>query len=158
MPCLQDVTNWYHLGLQTPIIGHKYGDQRTAAGRNGKPPVIAVTRSTSSTSSGSNSNGLVPVSWKRPQLSQVIDTKMIWHGCNNAFHFLKIYSLEHVSQPFLYKDQVFMKGFCGKLLTEIMFCFVGTEKNQREADECADFMWPRVWHSQESICKTPLLL
>ncbi|TSN30211.1 Protein furry homolog-like [Bagarius yarrelli] len=50
--------------------GHKYGDQRTAAGRNGKPQVIAVTRSTSSTSSGSNSNGLVPVSWKRPQLSQ----------------------------------------------------------------------------------------
>ncbi|MGH0150848.1 UNVERIFIED_CONTAM: hypothetical protein FKN15_019280 [Acipenser sinensis] len=56
--------------LQTPIIGHKYGDQHTAAGRNGKPKVIAVTRSTSSTSSGSNSNGLVPVSWKRPQLSQ----------------------------------------------------------------------------------------
>ncbi|CAB1324141.1 unnamed protein product [Coregonus sp. 'balchen'] len=55
---------------ETPIIGHKYGDQRTAAGRNGKPQVIAVTRSTSSTSSGSNSNGLVPVSWKRPQLSQ----------------------------------------------------------------------------------------
>ncbi|XP_037830132.1 protein furry homolog-like isoform X4 [Kryptolebias marmoratus] len=55
---------------ETPIIGHKYGDQCTAAGRNGKAQVIAVTRSTSSTSSGSNSNGLVPVSWKRPQLSQ----------------------------------------------------------------------------------------
>ncbi|MED6278919.1 hypothetical protein CHARACLAT_028993, partial [Characodon lateralis] len=55
---------------ETPIIGHKYGDQRTAAGRNGKAQVIAVTRSTSSTSSGSNSNGLVQVSWKRPQLSQ----------------------------------------------------------------------------------------
>lgn len=61
----------HYLSLQTPIIGHKYGDQRTGAGRNGKPQVIAVTRSTSSTSSGSNSNGLVPVSWKRPQLSQV---------------------------------------------------------------------------------------
>ncbi|TMS20828.1 Protein furry homolog-like [Larimichthys crocea] len=60
----------HYLSLQTPIIGHKYGDQRTGAGRNGKPQVIAVTRSTSSTSSGSNSNGLVPVSWKRPQLSQ----------------------------------------------------------------------------------------
>uniref|UniRef100_H2UL19 Furry homolog, like n=1 Tax=Takifugu rubripes TaxID=31033 RepID=H2UL19_TAKRU len=61
----------FHFDIsETPIIGHKYGDQRTAAGRNGKPPVIAVTRSTSSTSSGSNSNGLVPVSWKRPQLSQ----------------------------------------------------------------------------------------
>ncbi|KAK1345948.1 hypothetical protein QTO34_008413 [Cnephaeus nilssonii] len=57
---------------QTPIIGNKYGDQHTTAGRNGKPKVIAVTRSTSSTSSGSNSNALVPVSWKRPQLSQVV--------------------------------------------------------------------------------------
>ncbi|XP_036378760.1 protein furry homolog-like isoform X3 [Megalops cyprinoides] len=61
----------FHFDIsETPIIGHKFGDQRTAAGRNGKPQVIAVTRSTSSTSSGSNSNGLVPVSWKRPQLSQ----------------------------------------------------------------------------------------
>uniref|UniRef100_A0A8D3ARI7 Furry homolog, like n=1 Tax=Scophthalmus maximus TaxID=52904 RepID=A0A8D3ARI7_SCOMX len=61
----------FHFDIsETPIIGHKYGDQRTPAGRNGKPQVIAVTRSTSSTSSGSNSNGLVPVSWKRPQLSQ----------------------------------------------------------------------------------------
>ncbi|XP_031430230.1 protein furry homolog-like [Clupea harengus] len=61
----------FHFDIsETPIIGHKYGDQRTAVGRNGKPQVIAVTRSTSSTSSGSNSNGLVPVSWKRPQLSQ----------------------------------------------------------------------------------------
>ncbi len=67
---------------QTPIIGHKYGDQRSAVGRNGKPQVIAVTRSTSSTSSGSNSNGLVPVSWKRPQLSQVLSTIM------NVCHFL----------------------------------------------------------------------
>ncbi|KAG8134911.1 hypothetical protein E2320_007986 [Naja naja] len=54
----------------TPIIGNKYGDQHSATGRNGKAKVIAVTRSTSSTSSGSNSNALVPVSWKRPQLSQ----------------------------------------------------------------------------------------
>ncbi|KAJ8277121.1 hypothetical protein GJAV_G00071690 [Gymnothorax javanicus] len=61
----------FHFDIsETPIIGHKYGDQRAGAGRNGKPQVIAVTRSTSSTSSGSNSTGLVPVSWKRPQLSQ----------------------------------------------------------------------------------------
>uniref|UniRef100_A0A4W3J6G7 Furry homolog, like n=1 Tax=Callorhinchus milii TaxID=7868 RepID=A0A4W3J6G7_CALMI len=61
----------FHFDIsETPIIGQKYGDQHTAAGRNGKPKVIAVTRSTSSTSSGSNSNALVPVSWKRPQLSQ----------------------------------------------------------------------------------------
>lgn len=36
---------------------------------------MAVTRSTSSTSSGSNSNTiLVPVSWRRPQYSQVPST------------------------------------------------------------------------------------
>ncbi|PKU31518.1 hypothetical protein llap_18178 [Limosa lapponica baueri] len=63
----------FHFDIsETPIIGNKYGDQHSAAGRNGKPKVIAVTRSTSSTSSGSNSNALVPVSWKRPQLSQVV--------------------------------------------------------------------------------------
>ncbi|XP_039769737.1 protein furry homolog-like isoform X3 [Ornithorhynchus anatinus] len=61
----------FHFDIsETPIIGNKYGDQHGAAGRNGKPKVIAVTRSTSSTSSGSNSNALVPVSWKRPQMSQ----------------------------------------------------------------------------------------
>uniref|UniRef100_A0A2K6TZE9 FRY like transcription coactivator n=1 Tax=Saimiri boliviensis boliviensis TaxID=39432 RepID=A0A2K6TZE9_SAIBB len=61
----------FHFDIsETPIIGNKYGDQHSAAGRDGKPKVIAVTRSTSSTSSGSNSNALVPVSWKRPQLSQ----------------------------------------------------------------------------------------
>ncbi|XP_068258693.1 protein furry homolog-like isoform X5 [Nyctibius grandis] len=61
----------FHFDIsETPIIGNQYGDQHSAAGRNGKPKVIAVTRSTSSTSSGSNSNALVPVSWKRPQLSQ----------------------------------------------------------------------------------------
>nr|XP_044986313.1 protein furry homolog-like isoform X3 [Jaculus jaculus] len=61
----------FHFDIsETPIIGNKYGGQHSAAGRNGKPKVIAVTRSTSSTSSGSNSNALVPVSWKRPQLSQ----------------------------------------------------------------------------------------
>lgn len=67
-----DLKNYFVFILQTPIIGNKYGDQHSATGRNGKAKVIAVTRSTSSTSSGSNSNALVPVSWKRPQLSQVI--------------------------------------------------------------------------------------
>ncbi|XP_064419085.1 protein furry homolog-like isoform X3 [Latimeria chalumnae] len=61
----------FHFDIsETPIIGHKFADQHTTTGTNGKPKVIAVTRSTSSTSSGSNSNALVPVSWKRPQLSQ----------------------------------------------------------------------------------------
>ncbi|KAG9328516.1 hypothetical protein JZ751_013462 [Albula glossodonta] len=31
----------FHFDIsETPIIGHKYGDQRTAAGRNGKPQVV----------------------------------------------------------------------------------------------------------------------
>ncbi|XP_043929165.1 protein furry homolog isoform X3 [Protopterus annectens] len=55
---------------QTPIIGRRYDDLQGSSGRDGKPSAIAVTRSTSSTSSGSNSNVLVPVSWKRPQSSQ----------------------------------------------------------------------------------------
>ncbi|MEQ2167848.1 hypothetical protein GOODEAATRI_008190, partial [Goodea atripinnis] len=44
-----------------------------SGGREGKARAMAVTRSTSSTSSGSNSNTiLVPVSWRRPQSSQVV--------------------------------------------------------------------------------------
>jgi hypothetical protein len=43
---------------------------------------MAVTRSTSSTSSGSNSNVLVPVSWKRPQYSQVSGSRFAaLEGC-----------------------------------------------------------------------------
>lgn len=57
--------------LKTPIIGRRYDELQNSAGRDGKPRVMAVTRSASSTSSGSNSNVLVPVSWKRPQYSQV---------------------------------------------------------------------------------------
>ncbi|XP_018100157.1 FRY microtubule binding protein L homeolog isoform X3 [Xenopus laevis] len=55
---------------QTPIIGRRFDDLQSSAGRDGKGRALPVTRSTSSTSSGSNSNALVPVSWKRPQTSQ----------------------------------------------------------------------------------------
>uniref|UniRef100_A0A8C4N6G3 Protein furry n=1 Tax=Eptatretus burgeri TaxID=7764 RepID=A0A8C4N6G3_EPTBU len=55
---------------ETPVIGRKYAEQQGPVGHDGKPKAIAVTRSTSSTSSGSGSNALVPVSWKKPQLSQ----------------------------------------------------------------------------------------
>lgn len=57
--------------FKTPIIGRRYDELQSSSGRDGKPRAMAVTRSTSSTSSGSNSNVLVPVSWKRPQYSQV---------------------------------------------------------------------------------------
>ncbi|OXB81420.1 UNVERIFIED_CONTAM: hypothetical protein H355_001637 [Colinus virginianus] len=63
----------FHFDIsETPIIGRRYDELQSSSGRDGKPRAMAVTRSTSSTSSGSNSNVLVPVSWKRPQYSQVI--------------------------------------------------------------------------------------
>ncbi|KAG2457353.1 FRY protein, partial [Polypterus senegalus] len=63
----------FHFDIsETPIIGRRFDDLQGSAGRDGKTRAIAVTRSTSSTSSGSNSNVLVPVSWKKPQSSQVI--------------------------------------------------------------------------------------
>ncbi|KAK2519136.1 Fry [Columba guinea] len=61
----------FHFDIsETPIIGRRYDELQSSSGRDGKPRTMAVTRSTSSTSSGSNSNVLVPVSWKRPQYSQ----------------------------------------------------------------------------------------
>uniref|UniRef100_A0A7M4EYN2 FRY microtubule binding protein n=1 Tax=Crocodylus porosus TaxID=8502 RepID=A0A7M4EYN2_CROPO len=61
----------FHFDIsETPIIGRRYDELQSSSGRDGKPRAMAVTRSASSTSSGSNSNVLVPVSWKRPQYSQ----------------------------------------------------------------------------------------
>lgn len=58
--------------LQTPVIGRRFDELQGSGGREGKSRAMAVTRSTSSTSSGSNSNTiLVPVSWRKPQSSQV---------------------------------------------------------------------------------------
>uniref|UniRef100_A0A3Q1CCM8 Furry homolog a (Drosophila) n=1 Tax=Amphiprion ocellaris TaxID=80972 RepID=A0A3Q1CCM8_AMPOC len=56
---------------ETPVIGRRYDDLQRSPGQDVKSRTTAVTRSTSSTSSGSMSNNvLVPVSWKRPQSSQ----------------------------------------------------------------------------------------
>uniref|UniRef100_A0A7N9AS87 Furry homolog b (Drosophila) n=1 Tax=Mastacembelus armatus TaxID=205130 RepID=A0A7N9AS87_9TELE len=56
---------------ETPVIGRRFDELQGSGGREAKARAMAVTRSTSSTSSGSNSNTiLVPVSWRRPQLSQ----------------------------------------------------------------------------------------
>ncbi|XP_030217243.1 protein furry homolog isoform X3 [Gadus morhua] len=56
---------------ETPVIGRRFDGLQGSGGREGKTRAMAVTRSTSSTSSGSNStNVLVPVSWRRPQSSQ----------------------------------------------------------------------------------------
>lgn len=72
--------------FKTPIIGRRYDELQGSSGRDGKSRIMPVTRSTSSTSSGSNSNVLVPVSWKRPQYSQVKFLLCCW----NAALFLKI--------------------------------------------------------------------
>uniref|UniRef100_A0A4W4FX37 Furry homolog b (Drosophila) n=1 Tax=Electrophorus electricus TaxID=8005 RepID=A0A4W4FX37_ELEEL len=62
----------FHFDIsETPVIGRRYDELQGSVGRDGKSRAIAVTRSTSSTSSGSSSSPvLVPVSWKRPQSSQ----------------------------------------------------------------------------------------
>lgn len=54
------------------MIGRRYDELQRAAGQDVRSRTTEVTRSTSSTSSGSTANNvLVPVSWKRPQSSQV---------------------------------------------------------------------------------------
>ncbi|XP_039986284.1 protein furry homolog isoform X4 [Xiphias gladius] len=62
----------FHFDIsETPVIGRRYDDLHRSPGQDVKSRTTAVTRSTSSTSSGSTSNNvLVPVSWKRPQSSQ----------------------------------------------------------------------------------------
>ncbi|CAL8352659.1 unnamed protein product [Lota lota] len=62
----------FHFDIsETPVIGRRCDDPRGSPGCDGKSRALAVTRSTSSTSSGSSSQPvLVPVSWKRPQSSQ----------------------------------------------------------------------------------------
>ncbi|XP_058655454.1 protein furry homolog isoform X2 [Onychostoma macrolepis] len=64
----------FHFDIsETPVIGRRYDELHASPrldGKNGGG--VTVTRSTSSTSSGSyqNNHVLVPVSWKRPQSSQ----------------------------------------------------------------------------------------
>ncbi|XP_068172706.1 protein furry homolog isoform X2 [Antennarius striatus] len=62
----------FHFDIsETPVIGRRFDDIQRSPGQDVKSRTTAVTRSTSSTSSGSTSNNvLVPVSWKRPQSSQ----------------------------------------------------------------------------------------
>ncbi|XP_041797379.1 protein furry homolog isoform X2 [Chelmon rostratus] len=62
----------FHFDIsETPVIGRRYDDLQRSPGQDVKSRTTVVTRSTSSTSSGSTSNNvLVPVSWKRPQSSQ----------------------------------------------------------------------------------------
>ncbi|KAB5550606.1 hypothetical protein PHYPO_G00055700 [Pangasianodon hypophthalmus] len=64
----------FHFDIsETPLIGRRYDELHGSPGRDDKVGgMVVVTRSTSSTSSGSNNTNhvLVPVSWKRPQSSQ----------------------------------------------------------------------------------------
>uniref|UniRef100_A0A8C1XBJ5 Furry homolog a (Drosophila) n=1 Tax=Cyprinus carpio TaxID=7962 RepID=A0A8C1XBJ5_CYPCA len=64
----------FHFDIsETPVIGRRYDELHGSPRQDGKNGGwVSVTRSTSSTSSGSyqNNHVLVPVSWKRPQSSQ----------------------------------------------------------------------------------------
>uniref|UniRef100_A0A4W4HA29 Furry homolog a (Drosophila) n=1 Tax=Electrophorus electricus TaxID=8005 RepID=A0A4W4HA29_ELEEL len=64
----------FHFDIsETPVIGRRYDDLHGSPGSDGKVRgMVAVSCSTSTTSSGSNKTNhvLVPVSWKRPQSSQ----------------------------------------------------------------------------------------
>uniref|UniRef100_A0A8C1DBE1 FRY microtubule binding protein n=1 Tax=Cyprinus carpio carpio TaxID=630221 RepID=A0A8C1DBE1_CYPCA len=64
----------FHFDIsETPVIGRRYDELHGSPREDGKNGGgVTVTRSTSSTSSGSyqNNHVLVPVSWKRPQSSQ----------------------------------------------------------------------------------------
>ncbi|XP_051719028.1 protein furry homolog isoform X13 [Ctenopharyngodon idella] len=64
----------FHFDIsETPVIGRRYDELHSSPRQDEKNGEgVAVTRSTSSTSSGSyqNNHVLVPVSWKRPQSSQ----------------------------------------------------------------------------------------
>uniref|UniRef100_A0A672Q9W0 FRY microtubule binding protein n=1 Tax=Sinocyclocheilus grahami TaxID=75366 RepID=A0A672Q9W0_SINGR len=64
----------FHFDIsETPVIGQRYDELHGSPRQDGKNAGgVTVTRSTSSTSSGSyqNNHVLVPVSWKRPQSSQ----------------------------------------------------------------------------------------
>ncbi|KAM6987895.1 protein furry homolog isoform 2-T2 [Tautogolabrus adspersus] len=62
----------FHFDIsETPVIGRRFDDLQRSPCQDVKSRTTAVTRSTSSTSSGSTTNNvLVPVSWKRPQSSQ----------------------------------------------------------------------------------------
>uniref|UniRef100_A0A673NGE5 Protein furry homolog n=1 Tax=Sinocyclocheilus rhinocerous TaxID=307959 RepID=A0A673NGE5_9TELE len=64
----------FHFDIsETPVIGRRYDELHGSPRQDGKNGGgVTVTRSTSSTSSGSyqNNHVLVPVSWKRPQSSQ----------------------------------------------------------------------------------------
>uniref|UniRef100_A0A8C1WYC8 Furry homolog a (Drosophila) n=1 Tax=Cyprinus carpio TaxID=7962 RepID=A0A8C1WYC8_CYPCA len=64
----------FHFDIsETPVIGRRYDELHGSPRQDGKNVGgVTVTRSTSSTSSGSyqNNHVLVPVSWKRPQSSQ----------------------------------------------------------------------------------------
>ncbi|KAG8136817.1 hypothetical protein E2320_005373 [Naja naja] len=114
--------------VQTPIIGKRYDELQTSSGRDGKHRIMPVTRSTSSTSSGSNSNVLVPVSWKRPQYSQKRTKEKL-------VHVLSLCGQE----VGLSKNPSVIFSSCGDLdLIEHQTSLVASEDGQREQENMDD--------------------
>ncbi|XP_015670733.1 protein furry homolog [Protobothrops mucrosquamatus] len=113
---------------ETPIIGKRYDELQTSLGRDGKHRIMPVTRSTSSTSSGSNSNVLVPVSWKRPQYSQKRTKEKL-------VHVLSLCGQE----VGLSKNPSVIFSSCGDLdLIEHQTSLVASEDGQREQENMDD--------------------
>uniref|UniRef100_A0A670YF33 FRY microtubule binding protein n=1 Tax=Pseudonaja textilis TaxID=8673 RepID=A0A670YF33_PSETE len=113
---------------ETPIIGKRYDELQTSSGRDGKHRIMPVTRSTSSTSSGSNSNVLVPVSWKRPQYSQKRTKEKL-------VHVLSLCGQE----VGLSKNPSVIFSSCGDLdLIEHQTSLVASEDGQREQENMDD--------------------
>lgn len=117
--------------LQTPVIGRRFDELQGSGGREGKARAMAVTRSTSSTSSGSNSNTiLVPVSWRRPQSSQVeLDLHLGVKTLNSKF-------MEPLSSAYLFSIS---KSAAGK-------------NEEAKKVEMQEFVWPLFDFSLSFSC------
>ncbi|KAJ8404719.1 hypothetical protein AAFF_G00335820 [Aldrovandia affinis] len=120
----------FHFDIsETPVIGRRYDDLQGSSGRDDKPHHITVTRSTSSTSSGSTANNvLVPISWKRPQSSQKRTREKL-------VNVLSLFGQE----VGLTKNPSVIFSSCGELdLIEQQPSLVSSEDGTRELDNMDD--------------------
>uniref|UniRef100_A0A452VB32 FRY microtubule binding protein n=1 Tax=Ursus maritimus TaxID=29073 RepID=A0A452VB32_URSMA len=156
----------FHFDIsETPIIGRRYDELQSSSGRDGKPRAMAVTRSTSSTSSGSNSNVLVPVSWKRPQYSQnglsgedACDSQVIFSSCGD------LDLLEHqtslVSSEDGAREQENMDDTNSEQQFRVFrdFDFLDVELEDGEGESMDNFNWGVRRRSLDSLDKCDMQL
>ncbi|MEQ2264974.1 hypothetical protein XENORESO_000577 [Xenotaenia resolanae] len=138
----------FHFDIsETPVIGRRYDGLKCSPGHDVKSTATAVTHSTSSTSSGSNANNvLVPVSWKRPQYSQVVfsscgELDLIEHqpslaSSDEGTHELETMDDTTSEQQFrVFKD----------------FDFLDVELEDGEGEIVDNFNWGVRRHSMDSL-------